>query len=261
MASSTGEVTNERLSLTVLAPALASRRASETELAGIHMRGSFAQFGGPLADEAVDHLIGVGGFDADLDAPVADRGGRLVVVVRKRLYLIGDGCVGDDGDGQFAVHTSGGRDIAAVGQRVTEEPPQDDRADHHDDGDEGGDHADADAAPAGGHRAVAACPFAAVPFSAVLRARARPDGRGRRRSGCQKVETRGGFAALEFRLFVVGRIGRPGFVVGELVGVGPYVVRVAEILCAIARFGIVLGPVLRRVVAGLAEAGSVVRLV
>ncbi len=39
MASSTGEVTNERLSLTVLAPAPASRRASETELAGIHIAG------------------------------------------------------------------------------------------------------------------------------------------------------------------------------------------------------------------------------
>ena len=76
MASSTGEVTSERLSLTVLRaraglePGLGHRAGRDPQ------RGTLAEFGGPLADEAVDDLIGVGGFDADLDAPVSDRVGR-----------------------------------------------------------------------------------------------------------------------------------------------------------------------------------------
>ena len=48
MASSTGEVTNDRLSLTVCAPAVASRRASETELAGIHSAGRSPSSAGQL---------------------------------------------------------------------------------------------------------------------------------------------------------------------------------------------------------------------
>src|ERR1700744_2491557 len=41
------------------------------------------------------------------------------------------------------------RAVRAVGQYIAEEAPEDDHTDHHDDTDQGGDHPDADAAPAG----------------------------------------------------------------------------------------------------------------
>ena len=84
-ASRTGEVTSERLSLTVLLPAAASSRAWDTELAGNPQRRAFAEFGGPGPDETVDHLVGVGGLDVDRDAAVADRVRRLVELLGERL--------------------------------------------------------------------------------------------------------------------------------------------------------------------------------
>jgi len=85
--------------------------------------------------------------------------------------VIRDRGIGDDGDGELAVHTPRGERIAAMRQRVTEEPPQDERAHDHHDGDQRGDHTDTDAAPPGCYRAMAASPFAAFPFAAVLRSR------------------------------------------------------------------------------------------
>src|ERR1700744_6737250 len=41
------------------------------------------------------------------------------------------------------------RAVRAVGPCIAEEAPEDDHTDHHDDTDQGGDHPDADAAPAG----------------------------------------------------------------------------------------------------------------
>ena len=48
MASTTGELTSERLSLTVSSPATASRRACETELPGIHSAGRSPSSAGQL---------------------------------------------------------------------------------------------------------------------------------------------------------------------------------------------------------------------
>ena len=120
----TGEVTSERLSLTVFSPVDASRRASEIELPGIHSAGLLAEVAGPRADEPVDHLIGIGGLHPDLDALVADGCRGLVVLVGQRRDLIGDRRVDDHGDGDLAGHASGGAGLGALRQRVAEEAPQ-----------------------------------------------------------------------------------------------------------------------------------------
>ena len=164
-------MTSDRLSLTVCAPAAASSRASDTELAGIHSAGPLTEFGRPFADEAVDDLIGIGGLDPHFHAAVSDGRRAPVVGFGQLPDLIGDRGIGDHGDGEFAVHAAGGGRVGAMGQRVAEESPQDEPADHHHDGDQRGDHADADAAPAGRHRTVAARPFATFPFTGVLRSR------------------------------------------------------------------------------------------
>jgi hypothetical protein len=64
------------------------------------------------------------------------------------LNGIGDGRVGDDRHRLLASRAAPGRRVRALGQRVTEEAPQDHRSHHYDDRDQRNDHADADAATA-----------------------------------------------------------------------------------------------------------------
>ena len=189
MASSTGEVTSERLSLMVWAPADASSRAAETELAGIHSAGRSPRSAGQLPMKPLTTWSGSAGLTPTLTHRSPTGAAVSLYRVGQRLDLIGDRRIGDDRDRDFAGDTAGGRDVAAVGQRVTEETPQDDGADHDDHGDEGGDNAEADPAPARGDRAVAAGPFAALPLTAVLRPGAR--WRWRRRSRGRTVRGTG----------------------------------------------------------------------
>ena len=207
-------MTSDRLSLMVLRPGVGLQSGRRHRAGRNPQRGPLTQFGGPVADEPVDHLVGFGGFDADLDTAVADRAGGLVVFVGQRLNLPGDRRIGDDRDGELAVHAAGGGGFAAVGQRVTEEAPQDDRAHHHDDGDQRGDDADTDATPAAGHGAVAARPFAAFPIAAVLRARRRRWRRSGRRS------RRTGVAELRRRVVALGELGPAVICVAAVLGLG-----------------------------------------
>src|SRR5258705_12844545 len=74
-------------------------------------------------------------------------------------------------EGECAARAGGVAGCVGTARGVAKEPPHNDRTDHHDDGDQRRDHAEADAAPAGRHRTVAARPLAAFPFTAVLLSR------------------------------------------------------------------------------------------
>ena len=188
-------MTSDRLSLIVFAPAAASSRAADTELAGIHRAGPVTEIGRPVAGEAVDHLVGVGGFDADRHAAVADRVGGLVVLSASVLT-----CSAMDGSAMTATASSPSTQRAAAASvRLDSASPKKRHrmtpADHHDDGHQRGDHADTDTAATAGHGAVTTRPFAAFPVAAVLWGR-------RRRGSAWGGRCRG------TRLAVPSRLGR-----------------------------------------------------
>ena len=157
MASRTGELTSDRLSLIVFAPAAASSRAADTELAGIHRAGRSPSSAGQLPAKPPTTCSEPAGLTPTATQRSPTGSAVSLYLSPSVLDLLGDGRVGDDRDRELAVDAARGGGFGAVGQCVTEEAPQDDAGDHHDDGHQRGDDAETDAAPTAGY-APGGCP-------------------------------------------------------------------------------------------------------
>ena len=163
-------LTSERLSLTACSPAAASRRACETELAGIHNAGRSPSSPGQLPMKPLTTWSESAGLTsmATQRSPTGSAV-SLNFLPSVEIWSAMDGSA-TTGDGYLAFNATRGRDAGPVGQGIAEEAPQDDAGHGNDDGDERSDDADADASPSRCDFAVAAGPFAAFPLAGVMRA-------------------------------------------------------------------------------------------